>query len=115
MLGLLPQAALASLQAEPFCKHLLSAYYAPSVELGARQGDGTAIPESVDYPSQTHFQKQTARKPQGFCWLSSKAPFTVPTNPKPFFSSLQAQALSLFPFLFRASTALHHPLASTSS
>ena len=35
MLGLLPQAALASLQAEPFCKHLLRAYYAPGVELGA--------------------------------------------------------------------------------
>lgn len=67
MLGLLPQAVPVSLQAEPFRKHLLTAYYA-GVELGAgetRRYESHNGEHSLSVPGP--LWKLTVRKSQGFC------------------------------------------------
>lgn len=95
MLGLLPPAVLASLQTESFCKHLLRAYYAPVVKVGAgetKRGNSHTREYSLsvsDTLSELDYQKVPRVRPQ--------PPLKCPPTQCPAFSSPQAPPLTPSP------------------
>ena len=94
MPGLLPQAVLASLRAEPSRKHLLGAYDA-GVELGA--GDTGRYPSHTGECSLSvpHSLSEADDQRASEVLLLVKAPFTASTNPKPFFVFTTSPSASL--------------------
>lgn len=109
MLGLLPQAVRASFQVESTCKCLLRACYASGFKLGA---GGTRKSHTGGY---SLFVPDSGQKASSVLLVMPPDPLYSPQQHKPRFSSPQAQALSLFLFLYETSTALNLPLAFSSS
>ena len=111
MLGLLPQAVRASFQVESVCKCLLRAYYASGFKLGA----GETRRNRSHTGGYSLFVPDSGQKASRVLLATPPDPLYSPQQHEPHFSSPQAQALSLFPFLYEAPTALHLPLAFSSS